>query len=322
MIWNSDETPSLSIVIPSRSPSKGLPELLRSIETQKTDFVFEVLVVSNPGPAQALPCEPVRGKIRWLHSAPAGVNRARQTGVANARGSWLYFLDDDCRLGTADHLQKLMNRLRSFPETSIWGGPYRLWQGASRWSRAYQYLQTKWQHEGWHPEQGWRHLLGGNLAVSRAFLKKEGFDESIVFGGAETDLLSRLFRHGAHGHLDEDLPVWHRHELSRLEFLKKAMWQGFGFERLGSRGGRFQKFRLHLPDAEGAKLAREIAIYDEVFQMGRSVFLGARPFSKNDFVFLWQVERERWRSRWASVTGRQLAWGRFLRALLATDVRK
>ncbi len=264
----------LSIVIPARSDTKVLAGLLKTLLHQR-GASFEVIVVSNPTPMKAIRRDP---RVRYIHSAPEGVNRARNAGVRASRGEWIYFLDDDCRLVSRDHLEKLTRKLRSLGPETVLGGPY-IHAGSGRWSEAYHLLQLRYLAEGMNSPVGAKHLLGGNLALHHKVFEKFLFNEDIEFGGAEVEFLYRLWRAGFRGEFAEDLPVRHEHELTAHEFVKKAVLQGFHVEELIGKYPDLIPFPRHyLPTERIRKFKTEIEVYGWVFDNGRAQRrLGLRP---------------------------------------------
>lgn len=96
----TNETVAVSVVIPTfRRPERAV-KAARSILAQDYNAAFELVLVDNDpdGSAlevlQALVAE-ASIPVRVLHQAEAGVASARNMGVANVRGDFVAFLDDD-----------------------------------------------------------------------------------------------------------------------------------------------------------------------------------------------------------------------------------
>lgn len=91
----------VSIVIPTYNRHASLERALRSALRQASGerFTVEVIVVDNSPEANAAPVvRAVAGataSLRFLHEPRTGVANARNAGVADARGRWVAFLDDD-----------------------------------------------------------------------------------------------------------------------------------------------------------------------------------------------------------------------------------
>src|SRR5688500_17265462 len=87
----------ISVVVPTRNRSALLSTTLRSVLTQR-GVDFEVLVVDEASTDDTLQVvdrfrDPRIRVIR--HATAQGVSAARNRGVAEARGVWIAFLDDD-----------------------------------------------------------------------------------------------------------------------------------------------------------------------------------------------------------------------------------
>ena len=89
----------MTIIIPTRNRRRFLEQSVRDALRQ-VDVDFEVLIVDDGSrDADAVHgIETLDSRIRVIrHDWPGGVARARNTGVANAYGTWSAFLDDDDR---------------------------------------------------------------------------------------------------------------------------------------------------------------------------------------------------------------------------------
>lgn len=99
-------TPLVSVVIPTYNHAKFLPESLRSVIEQSFTS-FEIIVVndgSTDNTAELLEGWAAANRIRLIHQQNAGQSRARNRGIAEARGKYVAFLDDD-DFWPADKLQ-------------------------------------------------------------------------------------------------------------------------------------------------------------------------------------------------------------------------
>ena len=89
----------MTIIIPTRNRRRFLEQSVRDALRQ-VDVDIEVLIVDDGSrDADAVHgIETLDSRIRVIrHDRPGGVARARNTGVANAYGTWSAFLDDDDR---------------------------------------------------------------------------------------------------------------------------------------------------------------------------------------------------------------------------------
>jgi glycosyltransferase involved in cell wall biosynthesis len=89
--------PEVTVVVPTRNRASMLEQALRSVAAQR-DVDLEAVVVDD-GSTDDTPTV-VTGmgdrRLRLIrHERPQGVSTARNRGVAEARGHWVAFLDDD-----------------------------------------------------------------------------------------------------------------------------------------------------------------------------------------------------------------------------------
>lgn len=89
--------PQVSVVIPTRNRRRLLALALASVLDQR-DVVLEVIVVDDAS-TEASAASPGRlgdARVRTIrHDAPHGPSAARNRGIAEAKGEWIAFLDDD-----------------------------------------------------------------------------------------------------------------------------------------------------------------------------------------------------------------------------------
>lgn len=88
--------PLVSVIVPTRNRASLLTQTLRSIRAQDA-VELEILVVDDRStdgtPAIARAVDP---RVRVLPNAgPSGASAARNLGIAEARGEWIAFCDDD-----------------------------------------------------------------------------------------------------------------------------------------------------------------------------------------------------------------------------------
>jgi hypothetical protein len=96
-IWMSSSPPTVSVVIPCYSAVGFVPQALESVFAQ-TYTDFEVLVVNDGSPHSAeleSILTPYRSRIRYLCHDNRGPGAARNTGIREASGKYIAFLDSD-----------------------------------------------------------------------------------------------------------------------------------------------------------------------------------------------------------------------------------
>src|SRR5882757_7727707 len=103
-----------TIIIPTRQRSAYLDVALASIVPQAQQAGAELLVVGD-GPDEGTRLVAVKHGARYVaHDAQRGINVARNTGLENAGGELLVFVDDDVEV-RAGWLAALLDAASSCP---------------------------------------------------------------------------------------------------------------------------------------------------------------------------------------------------------------
>jgi glycosyltransferase involved in cell wall biosynthesis len=116
-------TPEISVVIPTHNRSGLLRLALRSVLWQQ-DVDFEVIVVDDGSTDDTSEVVTSLGdpRIRLIRNDDSqGVSAARNRGIAEARGQWIAFLDDD-DLWAPDKLASQLEAARSTGRTWVYVG--------------------------------------------------------------------------------------------------------------------------------------------------------------------------------------------------------
>lgn len=238
--------PFFSIIIPTYNRPNQLAACLQSLV--KLDYPanrFEVIAVDDGG---SVLLEPVVATVRnqldikLIAQTNAGPASARNTGAANAKGTHLAFIDDDC-MASSSWLKGLANALATNPDGLVGGHtinalPENTFSTASQAliSYLYAYYNNKLDQA--------RFFASNNIALSaKLFHKIEGFDASSFPVAAEDrELCDRLLYHGYRMTYIADAVVYHAHHLGLNSFLS----QHFNYGR-----GAFWFHRLHALRGQG-----------------------------------------------------------------------
>ncbi|MEM8715125.1 MAG: glycosyltransferase family 2 protein [Cyanobacteria bacterium P01_G01_bin.4] len=90
-------SPEVSVLIPTRNRPELVKRAIASVQAQ-TFTNFEILVtIDGPDPAtEAALASLDEPRLRWIvHPVNRGLPAARSTGIQNASGEWVAYLDDD-----------------------------------------------------------------------------------------------------------------------------------------------------------------------------------------------------------------------------------
>ena len=108
-----DKEPFISVIVPMYKVERYIKVCIDSILTQ-TFQDFEIIIVDDASPDNCYEiCKNLYGnygnKVRLVrHSDNRGLGAARNTGIKNARGKYIYFVDSDDAI-VSDALEKLYN---------------------------------------------------------------------------------------------------------------------------------------------------------------------------------------------------------------------
>ena len=113
-------SPLVSVVIPSYNTAKYIPATLNSVLSQ-TFRDFEILVVNDGSPdtpqlERAL--QPFGAQIRYIRQTNRGPSSARNTGIREAHGKYIAFLDSD-DLWFPEHLANQVSALQNDPSLGL-----------------------------------------------------------------------------------------------------------------------------------------------------------------------------------------------------------
>lgn len=225
-----NNTLSLSIIIPTHNNSAGVGSLIESINRFPPKYVYEIIVVSNYFDKDLKKDISCFNYTKYLYVGALGVNKARNLGLNNSNFPYVYFFDDDCTIDDQNFFEILVDKIqnRVLP-VSILGGVYRNYPTASPISSAYIELQNQWLRSGKvNSKNGSAFLLGGNCGGTKSVFLELVFDDTIIYGGSETELFLRAYFQGVNIYMFDDLVVTHRTKLNLIQLINKARKQARG----------------------------------------------------------------------------------------------
>jgi len=226
------ELPFFSIIIPTYNRADRLRACLSGIA--QVDYPrdhFEVIIVDDGSPqpldSVIVPFQDMLD-ITLLRQTNSGPARARNVGLALAKGTLIAFLDDDCTPAW-DWLHSLAERSILFPECMIGGHtlnalPWNLCSTASQLIAdvVYRYYNAD-------PENA-RFITSNNMLVPAKALREIGqFDASFSTSAAEDRELCDRWRHNGYQivYAPEAL-IHHAHAMSLRGYLRQHFNYGRG----------------------------------------------------------------------------------------------
>lgn len=249
----------ISVIIPTCQELQRLLPLLSSLADQTLSAQMEVIVVANGG-IEPIPMACFSFPVSVVYEPTKNVNRARNIGLWKSTGDLVFFFDDDVLLADDRLLEKHCFFHQENPRLLVLGGSYEIHPRRKNnlWGHLYHKNYLTWTRLA--PVQPWR-LGGGHLSIKKNLLRSlTMFDESIDFGGSETEALARLAQQGFQLRWNTSLKVYHCLEMNFMSFIFKALKQGRHFNRI--------LFHLE-PGNEDPKTSRN-SLYDWLFTVGQN----------------------------------------------------
>jgi glycosyltransferase involved in cell wall biosynthesis len=245
-----------SVIVPTFNRPQDLTQCLAALT--RLDYPkneFEVIVVDDGGGAHLEPivekfCDEIQLTIvRQPNRGPAA---ARNNGAAHAGGTFLAFIDDDCR-PLPEWLRALDTAVTRAPNALIGGRVVNGLPGNPNDAASQQIVDYLGEHFNRDPEHG-RFFPSNNIAVpSELFRAIDGFDENFQRSASEDrDFCDRWLGRGLRLVTVPDAIVLHSRGMSFVGFCKQHFLYGGGafhyaMARRKRNGGSvpFEGWRFH-----------------------------------------------------------------------------
>jgi glycosyltransferase involved in cell wall biosynthesis len=269
--------PQLSVVIASFNASRTIAACLESLENQKTDKSFEIIVVDSSTDGTAELVEKGFPEVR-LYRFPERkfCGDARNWGISVARGGIIAFIDADC---TADSnwVDEILKAHRS-PYLAIGGA---IANGGS--SSVVGWAAYFCEFSQWMPNTSATWL--DDVAGANMSYKREIFDEfgPFIEGTycSDTEFHWRLGRMGHRLRFVSSILISHHGIDDFSRFVRHEYYHGRDFARVRVRGQNFSVLRRSLYATLffliPAKLFLEIGLSNFKNRIYLSAFLKASP---------------------------------------------
>ncbi len=231
--------PKVSVVIPCYNGSAYLEECLQSIAAL-ADPDWEVLVVDDGS------TENIREVVdrfsplaRYLWQPNQGPAAARNTGLQQARGRYVRFLDSDDYLTSQEGLHKQIAVLDEHPEVGLVYGQATKVDPSGR---PFAVRKPKFTHGSYiRPgEVELQHLLFGNymttssIVVRRSILEHVGFFRTDLFSGEDWDRWLRIAQVSSVAYVAEPIAAYRVHGKSITANYSLTPWLRTHYDILDS----------------------------------------------------------------------------------------
>jgi glycosyltransferase involved in cell wall biosynthesis len=235
----------VSVIVCTRNRRDALARLLEALEqlVVPAGLRWELIVVDNASTddtASMLALRRTPLPMRVVREGLPGLSRARNTGIAAARGDLLLFTDDDC-LPDARWLTSIHEEFTRVPSLGVLGGRVELFDPrdrptTTRTSRERSEISAAVQVD---------RIIGCNLSCRRSVMGTIGpFDIGLGGGtgagaGEDVDFVYRSLRAGLRVEYSPDALVYHNHG-RRTEAQVRALSRAYTV----ARGAIFCKYLM------------------------------------------------------------------------------
>ncbi len=232
---------AVSVVIPTRERLPYLDVALSSLRAEAARGGAEVLVVEDGEPSEEARLLTGLHGARYVAVEGAGLNAARNTGVAHTSGALVAFLDDDVRV-CPGWLAALARAAAAHPDTDVFAGRITAaLEGPAPHTCGREQPPVTTLDLG-EQDGPARFAWGANMAIRRSALERVGpFDPALGGAGDEQEWQERAAAAGSGGALYvAGACVEHRRagEDARLRALSRASWaRGRAARRFDARRG-------------------------------------------------------------------------------------
>lgn len=259
---------------------KYIGQTLQSVCDQKyPDNNYEIIVIDNNSTDNtASICEEFRAEypnknFRYFKEMNQGLSFALNRGIKEAQGEYLIFVDDDETI-IPEHLERLDNHLRTYPEAVLCGTPV---------IPVYEIPEPKWMSRftqrliGGYFDQGKevKILEAKNYpGTGHTIIKKELYERygnyntelgrkgTSLIGAEDKDMFNRLKNNNIICYYLPDIPIYHHIPPNKMtdEFFHKLTYSIGKSERIRTKSVSEKEFRNRLL-SEGIKWGASVVLF-------------------------------------------------------------
>lgn len=198
----------ISVVICTYNREQYIYECLSRVAKNTVQKEWEIVLINNNSTDNtAAECERFVKDFPNIHyryfvETQQGLSFARNRGIAEAKGEWLVFLDDDAMVGV-DYIGKLQHHLAQYPEAGAFGGAIEpFFEGETPdwlnpWAMGFVSAIDLGAQVKAFPKKSYP--IGANMGISRETIDKVGvFNTALgrtgnnLMGGEEKDIFNRI----------------------------------------------------------------------------------------------------------------------------------
>jgi glycosyltransferase involved in cell wall biosynthesis len=280
--------PDISIVIPTQNRKNVLQCVLNGLTRQTCDpSLFEIIVVddgSDDGTQTVVKnvSKTSKSKIKYIHQAKLGPGAARNSGISQARGKWILFLDTDLIPET-----DVVERHRKFHQE--WEDEYTCLMGDVEMASGLNIPQQARKNEtnihlngsGLQELNHWNFRTGNASLAKSLCAAPSGFDPRYE-AAEDTEFGYRLHAMGVKFYYDGSIKVYHHHPMNMDECV----------EKYAAYGRAVALWYLESPEAR-----RELALRYGVYAAELSLVCKGKHFIRALLVNRWTIASLSWMAR-------------------------
>jgi len=250
--------PMVSVIMPAWNAMRYIHPAIDSVLSQSYEDLELIVINDGSSDGDYAALERIDPRVRVIDGARGGVSRARNLGMAQARGRYFAFIDAD-DLWVPGKLRMQVEYLESHPDLGIVFGEIYRWRPGpdGTWpdpSAHFPDAQTLAQpNPDWHGWMYTRILMGCTLGMITPLMRREvyqaagGFDESME-RGEDYDFWLRCSRHARIQGFSAVMAIYRIHPASAMHKMIERNHLAELLERARERWG--------LSDPDGRQLPR------------------------------------------------------------------
>ena len=198
----------ISIIVCTYNRDKYIYECLSRLAKNREPDTWEIVLVNNnstdntDAEFERFMRDYKPTNYRYFEETKQGLSFARNRGIAEAKGEWLVFLDDDAMV-EEDYIANLQNHLSQHPEAGAFGGKIEPFfeEGEPEWycKWAMGFVSAIDRGEKVHVFPDTKFPIGANMGIRRDVIEHVGlFNTDLgrtgtnLLAGEEKDLFDRI----------------------------------------------------------------------------------------------------------------------------------
>jgi len=223
--------PSVSVVIPAYNSARYIAQTIESVLKQSYRPCEIIVVDDGSTDDTRRMLEKYRDRIIYIHQENAGEPAARNTGIRQAGGDFIAFLDAD-DLWLPDKLKFQMDYFEKHPEVALVYSDMKLFDETGIVHESVKEWLGMSPPSGYvFPELFTETLFGsGTVIFRKACVDQVGFFDESFLVGSDYEMWLRMARHFEFGYVDKPLLMYRHHATMATRGLGKALQNGIPWE--------------------------------------------------------------------------------------------